>query len=160
MKSDLLTNANGFFAFELCFRMEKRGLTVRDVAAEVGCTPEQIRKVARGEAVPSDILAKVLYRTVGIDPKVGARKIQIDRLRRRFGPILWEAFDKIPEMEPLYIRLPYLTQEQRDDLLERMEAQVEANKIVARRRAKSQQSRQSQHCPDVRRKASRHFSQQ
>jgi transcriptional regulator with XRE-family HTH domain len=166
MNENPMQHAKGFFAMELCWHMMRRGISVRDLACQLGYSPEQIRRITRGQIMPSRTLAEGLYRTLGIDPQLGAQKMHLERMRRRYGSAFWEFYNIPPKMERFCLILPYLTKAQRDAIHEQMEAQVEANKIIARRKNRtvnskqSRQSRQSRHLGRRKRGRSRQFPRQ
>jgi hypothetical protein len=78
-------------------------------AVRLGCSYEYVRKMIRGESLPSPSLLNKLCSIFHWKTKKIERLVHLDKCRRQYGPIFWTVLGKNPRYEPLYILWPDLT---------------------------------------------------
>ncbi len=112
----------GFFSEKLTDSLAKSGLSQKMTAVRLGCSYEYVRKMIRGESLPSPILLKRLCSVFQWDRKKIEKLVLLDRCRRRYGPTFWTVLGKNPHYEPLYILWPYLTRGEQQMVVQLMRA--------------------------------------
>jgi ribosome-binding protein aMBF1 (putative translation factor) len=96
----------GFFCEKLMDGMAKSGLSQKMTAVRLGCSYEYVRKMIRGESLPSPSLLNKLcsifhWKTKKIE------RLYTWKCRRQYGPTFWTVLDKNPRYGPLYMLWPY-----------------------------------------------------
>lgn len=109
--------------------MDKKKLSIREVAEKLGTTYEHVRGVVRGLTVPSDLALKELCRALDIDFGAVAKLVVADRILAKYGTIPLELAGKNPELEPIERVWDRLSNEHKSTLV--MMAQTFANKDKA-----------------------------
>jgi hypothetical protein len=99
----------GFFSEKLMDAMAKSGWSQKMTAVRLGCSYEYVRKMIRGESLPSSTLLKRLCSLFRWDATRIEKLVLLDRCRRQYGPTFWTVLGRNPRCEPLYILWPYLT---------------------------------------------------
>jgi transcriptional regulator with XRE-family HTH domain len=97
--------------------MEASELSIRQLALRVGVTYEQIRKVSRGESAPSALLLKELCAILDLDLEKMTEKLAADKIERKYGELPALMSGKNPELAPLELVWPRLTEAQKKDLI-------------------------------------------
>lgn len=124
----------GKFAGLLYDLMDKKELSIKDLAEKVDATYEHIRKMLKGLSFPSTLMMKALARELHVAYDVLAEAATNDRLERRYGvAILNKVTKQSPETAPFSPILPKLTEEQRDSLLSLAKTYERQNRESAKR---------------------------
>jgi ribosome-binding protein aMBF1 (putative translation factor) len=97
----------GFFCEKLMDGMAKSGLSQKMTAVRLGCSYEYVRKMIRGESLPSPSLLNKLCSIFHWKTKKIERLVHLDKCRRQYGPTFWTVLDKNPRYGPLYMLWPY-----------------------------------------------------
>src|SRR5215831_17850415 len=98
-------------------KMQERGLSMKDLAAAVRVTYEHVRRVVKGESVPSSFFLRALCDTLQI-PYTEAEKIATaDRIKRKYGGVPIEIAGKRPDLEPLERVWDQLRDEQKEAII-------------------------------------------
>ena len=121
----------GFFSERLLHGMATRKLPAKKLAPRVGCSYEFVRRMVRSESLPSPGLMMRMCSVFLWKPKEIEELIRVDRCRRKFGTTFWSVLGINPRMEPVYILFPYLTDDEKQlivDMLRAYLAAKEANK--------------------------------
>ena len=113
--------------------MRQRALSVNALAGRLGCTYEQVRKIRRGQALPSEPMLRLLCRVLGMDLKRAKKMVVADKLLNKFGRTVWQVAGKNPDYEPFYVLWPFLTRQERRCLLAQMEAVARLNSTTERK---------------------------
>jgi len=103
-------------------RMQELKLSISDVAEKMGISYEHVRKIAKGETVPSKLMIQALSEALKIDRRQLERLATADQIRIKFGTIPFELAKKNPELEPLERIWKDLSQEHKDDLIAQAQA--------------------------------------
>lgn len=103
-------------------RMLELKLTLRDLAAETGTTYEHVRKIMKGDTVPSRFMVQALAGALKMNQSEVERLATADRIRLKFGKIPLELAGKNPELEPLEHIWKHLTEEHKADLIAQAQA--------------------------------------
>lgn len=124
----------GFFNARMEQRMNELGLSARQVAGRVGGTYEHIRKIIRGDCLPSNALLEKLC--VALELKKGemATRVEKDKMIFKYGDAAWEFLGINPRLGPLCILLPLAKPGQREYLLGMVRAAAKFNLAKTSRR--------------------------
>lgn len=118
----------GFFNARLSQRMGELGLSTVQVAAGVGVTYEQVRKLLLGHCLPSPATLERLSAVLRLDKRKMSQRVAKDKMIFRFGDAAWAYWGINPKAAPLYILFPLLTKEQQEIFRLQIIAFVEAKK--------------------------------
>jgi len=99
-------------------RMLELKLSLRDLANETGRTYEHVRKIAKGDTVPSRFMVQALADALKVDKNELDRTATSDRIRIKFGKIPLELAKKNPELEPLERAWKHLSLEHKEALID------------------------------------------
>jgi len=108
--------------------MHERGLSIKDVAITLGITYEHIRRIVRGESVPSKLTLKAMCELVGADLSEAAKLATADRIRKKYGTVPIEIAGKKPSLEPMERVWDFLTKNQQQDLITMAQALAQRNR--------------------------------
>jgi transcriptional regulator with XRE-family HTH domain len=124
----------GFFSEKLKDSMVRFNLSQQSTAARLGCSYEHVRKMVRGECLPSQELLRKLCSIFECEITAIEKLYRLDDARRRFGPTFWTVLGKDPRAEPFYILWPYLSREERNIMIISMSGCIAARKNKTTRR--------------------------
>lgn len=97
----------------LIAQMEEKGLSTRDVAEKLEVTYEHMRRLVRGEGLPSPGVLRDISKLFG-KPYTELNQITTgDKARKRYGTAILQLTGRDPTMEPLERLWPKLGTEQR-----------------------------------------------
>jgi transcriptional regulator with XRE-family HTH domain len=114
-------------------RMRELKLSIADVAKKLGTSYEHIRKLAKGQVVPSKSMVKSLAVVLKIEANEFERVAIADRIRLKFGTIPLEMAGKNPELEPLERVWNHLSQDHKADLIAQAEAWAKRDRETAKK---------------------------
>jgi hypothetical protein len=115
----------GFFSERLLQSMALQKITSRQLAPRIGCSYEFVRRMTRGESLPSaKLLGKIcsLFRWSRTEAN---ELVRVDECRRKFGTVFWTSIGKNPRMEPVYILFPYFTDGEQNVIIAALRADLE-----------------------------------
>lgn len=116
-------------AILLLSRMEELDFTIRDVSQMVGISYEYMRKCVHGGVIPSKPILKEFSRQLNIDIDALTEAAATDALRKRFGTLPQSIVGKDPTMEPVERLWSSLKDEQKEQFIAEMQAQVRKNRL-------------------------------
>lgn len=106
----------------LTARMQELKLSIAELAEKVGTSYEYVRKIVKGDTVPSEFMVRELSEALKINRAELERLTVADRIRVKFGTIPLELAGKNPELEPLERVWNHLSQEHKADLIAQAQA--------------------------------------
>ena len=121
---------DGFLSLRVQHRMAEMGLSLRAVSEQCGVSYEHIRKVYKGELLPSKYLLPLLSKVLSLGIEELKNLRVFDMMECKFGAGFWQMRGIDPRLGPIYKFWPYLSDEQKTDLL------VVAESRAARNRAR------------------------
>lgn len=98
-------------------QMDKKALSIRDVAEATGLTYEHIRNIARGNVVPSKFIIRDIAKALDLSVKDLEKAAVADRIRIKYGTIPLELSGKNPELEPIERAWLHLSEEHKKDII-------------------------------------------
>jgi transcriptional regulator with XRE-family HTH domain len=113
-------------------RMQKLGLSIRDVSGNVDMTYEHVRRIVRGEALPSRFVLKPMCEYLGLNYKEADKLANADRIRKKFGTIPLELAGKNPELEPIEKVWNKLTEQQKRDAISMIQGWARNNRTFSK----------------------------
>lgn len=119
----------GFFSEHLAHSMARKGMTGNALATRLGCCYEHVRKMTKGDVLPSPVLLQRLCGVFRWSQTRMRRFVMIDRARKAFGDNFWIVLGKNPRLEPVYILWEFLTEEEKDYFMDCL------RQLVARKQA-------------------------
>lgn len=109
--------------------MIEKSITARELAAQIPCCDEYIRKVVRGETTStSPRMLKSLQQILHFNMKEAEKLLAADKIERKFGGIPLELSGKDPEVEPFQRDWKRLTAQQKSFLLMQFKEFIVQNK--------------------------------
>ena len=108
--------------------MADKGLSIRDLAEQIGSTYEYMRKLVRGLALPSKYMLNTLHQLLSFDIEEAHKLITADKIEKEHGSIPLELSGKDPELEPFERGWKWLTKQQKSALLEQFRGFIVQNK--------------------------------
>ena len=106
----------------LTARMQELKLSIAELAEKVGTSYEYVRKIVKGDTVPSEFMVRELSEALKINRAELELLTVADRIRVKFGTIPLELAGKNPELEPLERVWNHLSQEHKADLIAQAQA--------------------------------------
>lgn len=103
-------------------QMERKGLSIKDVADKAGSTYEHVRNIVRGNVVPSKYMLRTLSDILGLNQKELEKIAVADRIRIKYGSIPLELSGKNPEIEPIERDWGKLTDAHKKDIITMVQA--------------------------------------
>ena len=81
--------------------MGKCKIPIKDLSRRLEFSYEHVRRIVRGECIPSKPALRMLCQELGIDFAKADRLATADRMNKKFGEVPAEISQKKPSMEPL-----------------------------------------------------------
>lgn len=101
--------ADGRFGQMFIAAVDRKGVTLRDVAAKFDYSYEQMRKLVQGTSLPSEELLRGLCKFLGMDFDIATNAANGDRMEKRFGTEeAYKALGKDPRLSDIEPYLPQL----------------------------------------------------
>lgn len=108
--------------------MNEKGLTMREMAKKLAITYEHVRRIARGESVPSRLLLKPMCELLGMDYEHAESLTQAQKMERMYGAVKVEF---IPQnMKELFSVWRDLSDSQQEDAMSMMQGWAKNNQRV------------------------------
>ena len=98
-------------------KMEDKGISIRVMAIKTGVVYEHVRRVVRGEGIPSEELLKLMCDVLGINYKDAEKLATADKMLRRYGVTSAEVAGRKPGLEPIERLWDSITESQRQDVI-------------------------------------------
>jgi transcriptional regulator with XRE-family HTH domain len=111
-------------------KMEEKGLSIRDLAVSLDTAYEHMRRIVKGEGVPSKFLLKSICQELGINYKEAERLVTSDQIEKKYGKIPMEISGKNPEIEPIERVWTHLTNDQKNDIITMVQGWARRNKAL------------------------------
>jgi transcriptional regulator with XRE-family HTH domain len=111
-------------------KMEQRGKTMKDLAEQFDVTYEHVRRVVRGEAIPSKYVLKLFAQELDIPYPELERVAVSDKIKRKYGSIPAELAGKNPSLEPVERVWGKLTEDQQSALIDMATSFAKRNRIA------------------------------
>ncbi|HTD43209.1 MAG TPA: helix-turn-helix transcriptional regulator [Bryobacteraceae bacterium] len=108
--------------------MGKCNLSIKDLAIRMDFSYEHIRRIVRGEGVPSKPALRMICQELGIEFAKADRLATADRMNKKFGEVPAEISKKKPGMEPLERLWDDLRPGQQQDLIAMAQLWFQRNK--------------------------------
>lgn len=106
--------AHGRFGLMFADAVQNKGVSLREIAAKVEMTYEQIRKCYLGTSSPSPLLTKELCKMLGMDLKLAQEAVNSDRMERKFGTTAFSMQGRDPRLSDIEPMLPQLSKQEWD----------------------------------------------
>lgn len=106
--------ARGKFSQIMAAAVEKKNMSLRDLAANLDYTYEQMRKIWQGHSVPSKLLLKAFIKELDLDPKEAEQAVTSDRMNRTYGKGAYTALGQNPRIADIVDILPQLSDQEWD----------------------------------------------
>jgi len=90
-------------------RMVELGISAKDLSTRSSVTYEHIRKLIKGQCLPSPVCLRKLSAALDMNEKEMLGSVEKDRAVFRFGDAAWEAWGLNPRVGTFYMLFPVLT---------------------------------------------------
>lgn len=91
----------GRFGQLLSRGIDKKGISLNELAAQIDVSYEQCRKIFIGTSSPSPLLVKEICKLLDMDPPTGEAAAASDRMERRYGKAGLKALGQDPRLSAL-----------------------------------------------------------
>lgn len=112
--------AHGRFGQLLAAAVQKKGVSLRDIAAKLDYTYEQMRKLWLGHSAPSKLLMKALCKELDIDFGAAEKATTADRMERTYGKAGFGVLGRDPRLMEIEDLLPQLSKAEWDMFVSQM----------------------------------------
>ena len=109
--------SESLFGTKLQEALDKKSMQIRDASDLIGSTYEYMRKMVRGQALPSKYMLRTLCDKLGMDFDEAERLVAADHMQKKHGGIPMELAGISPELEPFQRGWVKLTKDQKNHLL-------------------------------------------
>jgi hypothetical protein len=114
----------GFFNTAFEARMAELGISAKELANRCSVTYEHIRKLIRGQCLPSPECLQRLSVALDVNEQEMLCRVETDRAVFKFGDAAWEAWGVNPRMGVFYMLFPVLTRPEQDFVLRQLQGLV------------------------------------
>ena len=122
----------GALADTLTRAFRDKDLSISRASEALGVSYEYVRKLLKGEALPSGHTLGDLASITGVSLKALEQVATADRIRIKYGKTLAEFAHKNPELDPIERSWPFLTQDQRQTVIQLVQTLASQNKLSKR----------------------------
>jgi transcriptional regulator with XRE-family HTH domain len=116
--------AHGRFGQMLAVAVQKKGISLRDLAAKLDYTYEQMRKLWLGHSAPSKLLLKELCKVLDLDFKEADKAATADRMERKYGKAAFGVLGRDPRYADLEDLMPQITNQEWNMFVSQMRGYV------------------------------------
>lgn len=109
---DIRIEPRGRFGRMLAQAVERRGISLAELATTLDYSYEQVRKLWIGLSLPSPLLLKELNKRLDMDPERAADAVAADRIERKYGAAGLRVRKVSPRMARIDELVNLLTDEQ------------------------------------------------
>jgi transcriptional regulator with XRE-family HTH domain len=113
--------------------MAEQGLSTKDMSDKLELTYEHVRRIVKGEGVPSKYILKAFCEILGLDYVEAYKAMTADQIEKKYGGVPAELSGKNPELEPIERAWHHLTAEQKADAISMITGWSKRNRSAARR---------------------------
>lgn len=113
MAPELVVTSESQFGQYLMDKMKTEGVSIRELSAKAEITYEYVRKLVRGQALPSVHMLRILCDVLNMNRHEAKRLVVADRIRKDYGTIPIELAGKNPDAEFFDRNISRLSAEQR-----------------------------------------------
>lgn len=106
--------AKGRFGQLLAQHVQKKGISLRELAVRLDYTYEQMRKLYLGMSQPSKLLVKALCKELSMDLSEAENAITADRMERTYGKSAYTVLGRDPRIADVEDLLPQLSKAEWD----------------------------------------------
>jgi transcriptional regulator with XRE-family HTH domain len=106
--------AHGRFGQMLAAAVQKKGISLRDLAAKLDYTYEQMRKLWLGRSAPSKLLLKELCKILDLNFAEADKAATADRMERKYGKAAFGVLGRDPRHGDIEDLLPQLNKQEWD----------------------------------------------
>ena len=110
--------------------MEEKQLSIKDLSLQLDITYEHVRRIVRGEAIPSKYVLKMFCQILGVALHEAELAATADRVQKRYGALPLELAGKKPGMDTLERLWDRLTTEQQASVTIMAQSLVKHNKMM------------------------------
>jgi predicted transcriptional regulator len=104
----------GFFNTAFEARMAELGISAKDLSTRSSVTYEHIRKLIKGQCLPSPVCLRKLSAALDMNEKEMSGRVEKDRAIFGFGNAAWEAWGVNPRMGTFYMLFPVLSRTEQE----------------------------------------------
>lgn len=98
--------------------MAKKGWSIKDLSDALEITYEHVRRIVKGEGVPSKPMLKLICQNLDINFTDEVYKsLTADQIEKRYGKVPAELSGKNPELDPIERAWSSLTSDQKHDVI-------------------------------------------
>lgn len=112
--------AHGRYGQMFAAAVQNKGLSLRELAAQLSYTYEQLRKIHLGMSAPSALLLKELCKVLDMDLKAAQQAANADRMERRYGKTAFTMQGRDPRLSDIEDLLPQLSKPEWDQFVSQM----------------------------------------
>lgn len=112
--------AHGRFGQLLAAAVQKKGISLRDLAAKMDYTYEQMRKLWLGHSAPSKLLLKELCKHLDMNFAEAEKAATADRMERKYGKAAFGVLGRDPRLGEIEDLLPQLSKPEWDMFVSQM----------------------------------------
>lgn len=108
--------------------MQDKGMGIRDVAEKLELTYEHVRRIVRGEAIPSKFILKPIAELLSMEYSELEQLATAERIRKKYGAIQVDIIPKNATLDPVEKVWNKLTEKQQKDALSMMQGWAKNNR--------------------------------
>jgi transcriptional regulator with XRE-family HTH domain len=123
--------SGGRFGNSLFAALEKKEMSVRELAAATDSTYEHMRKLVRGWAYPSKYILKEICKTLNLDLADMQKMVDADKMQHKFGKNAHAVFGRDPRIAEYEEIVAHLTDEQHNMFITQMKSVARMNRKQA-----------------------------
>lgn len=110
--------------------MEKKELSIRDMALKMDTAYEHMRRIVRGESIPSKLMLRAICTLLEIDFHEAEKASTSDHITKKYGDIPAELSGKNPELTPIEKAWRHLNEDQKRDAITMVQGWAKRNKAL------------------------------
>lgn len=126
--ASVTSDATGLFGTALADALDKKCMTLRELAVEVEISYEHVRKLLKGLAYPSAANLKQICKAVGLPYGEMNRLVTQDKMRSKFGKSLSAVMNRNPQAVAFDELTARLTPDEASSFMEQMRAVINQRK--------------------------------
>lgn len=116
--------ARGRYGQLFAAAVQKKDLSLRDIAAKLDYSYEQIRKFYIGTSFPSKLALKELCKMLDINEREAEKAVAGDRMERKYGASAYNVLGRDPRTAQLESLLPQLNNQEWDMFVSQLRGYV------------------------------------
>jgi len=116
---------HGRFGMLFASAVQKKGVSLRDLAAKLDFAYEHMRKLWLGHSAPSKLLLKALCRELDMNFEQAEKAATADRMERKYGKAAFGVLGRDPRLADIEDLLPQMTKPEWDMFVSQMRGFVQ-----------------------------------